>query len=144
HRERMAGSLEEAGRWAEEARASGTAVSIGVVGNAAEVYPELLRRGFEADVVTDQTSAHDPLGGYVPAGLSLVEAEALRREPERPEPEAYVRMAHESMARHCEAMVGFQRAGSVVFDYGNNLRAGARLGGYEDAFAYPGFVPAYI
>jgi urocanate hydratase len=80
----------------------------------------------------------------VPAGLSLVEAEALRREPDRLEPEAYVRLAHESMARHCQAMVGFQRAGSVVFDYGNNLRAGARLGGYEDAFAYPGFVPAYI
>src|SRR5436853_487211 len=142
--ERMTDSLDEAVRWAEEARASGAAASIGVVGNAAEVYPELLRRGFAADVVTDQTSAHDPLGGYIPAGLSLAEAEALRREPDRPEPEAYVRMAHESMARHCEAMVGFQRAGSVVFDYGNNLRAGARLGGYQDAFAYPGFVPAYI
>jgi urocanate hydratase len=142
--DRMTESLDEALRWAEEARAAGAATSIGVVGNAAEVFPELLRRGFAADVVTDQTSAHDPLGGYVPAGLSLVEAEALRREPDRLEPEAYVRLAHESMARHCQAMVGFQRAGSVVFDYGNNLRAGARLGGYEDAFAYPGFVPAYI
>jgi urocanate hydratase len=142
--DRMTESLDEAVRWAEEGRRAGTAVSIGVVGNAAEVYPQLLRRGFAADVVTDQTSAHDPLGGYVPAGLSPAEAEALRREPDRLEPEAYVRLAYESMARHCEAMVAFQRAGSVVFDYGNNLRAGAKLGGYEDAFTYPGFVPAYI
>src|SRR5207244_2664844 len=142
--ERMTDSLEEAVRWAEEARAAGAVASIGLVGNAAEVYPELLRRGFPADVVTDQTSAHDPLGGYVPAGISPAEAEAMRREPGPREPEAYVRLARESMARHCEAMVGFQRAGSVVFDYGNNLRAGARLGGYDDAFSYPGFVPAYI
>jgi urocanate hydratase len=142
--DRMASSLDEAVGWAEGARAAGSAVSVGVVGNAAEVYPELLRRGFGADVVTDQTSAHDPLGGYVPAGLSPAEADALRGEPDRMEPAEYVRLAHESMALHCEAMVGFQRAGSVVFDYGNNLRAGAVLGGFEDAFAYPGFVPAYI
>jgi urocanate hydratase len=134
--------LDEAVRWAEQARASGEAVSIGVVGNAAEVFPELLRRGFEADVVTDQTSAHDPLGGYVPAGLSLAEAADLRTG----NAEEYVRRAFESMARHVEAMVGFLKAGSVVFDYGNNLRGGAEHGGlsHERAFAYPGFVPAFI
>jgi len=90
--------------------------------------------------VTDQTSAHDPLGGYVPAGLSLADAAELReREPER-----YQSRAHESMARHVEAMVGFLDAGAVVFDYGNNLRAGAEIGGFERAYAYPGFVPAFI
>jgi urocanate hydratase len=132
--------LDEAVRWAQEARDSGEAVSIGLVGNAADVFPELLRRGFGADVVTDQTSAHDPLGGYVPAGLSLDEAADLRAR----DPDAYVRRAHESMARHCEAMVGFQDAGAVVFDYGNNLRGGAREGGFDRAFDYPGFVPAFI
>ncbi len=139
--DRTTGSLDEAVRWAEEARRSGGAVSIGLLGNAAEVFPELLRRGFPADLVTDQTSAHDPLGGYVPDGLSLPEAEALRREPEE-----YVRRSYAAMARHCDAMVGFQQAGAVVFDYGNNLRAGAEQGGlaHERAFAYPGFVPAFI
>ena len=133
-------SLDEAIQWVEDARASGEAVSIGLLGNAAEVFPELLRRGFAADVVTDQTSAHDPLGGYVPVGLSLDGATALRTAS----PEEYVKRAHESMARHVEAMVGFLDGGAVVFDYGNNLRAGAREGGFARAFDYPGFVPAFI
>jgi urocanate hydratase len=134
--------LDEAVRWAEKARATSEAVSIGVLGNAAEVFPELLRWGFQADVVTDQTSAHDPVGGYVPSGLSLEEAAELRTNDH----EDYQRRAYESMARHCEAMVGFLGQGSVVFDYGNNLRAGAELGGlaHDRAYAYPGFVPAFI
>ena len=123
-----------------EARAAGEAVSIAVVGNAADVFPELLARGIDIDIVTDQTSAHDPLNGYVPHGMTLVEAEALRAE----EPEEYIEKSRHSMARHCEAMVGFQDAGAEVFDYGNNLRGEAIEGGYENAFAYPGFVPAYI
>jgi urocanate hydratase len=137
--DRETASIDEAAAWAEEAAASGTPESIGLLGNAADVFPELLRRGFPADVVTDQTSAHDPLGGYIPAGLSMPEAEALRRKPGD-----YTKQAYESMARHVEAMVGFLDRGSVVFDYGNNLRAGAREGGYERAFDYPGFVPAFI
>jgi urocanate hydratase len=133
-------SLEEAVALAEGARAAGEAVSIGLLGNAAEVLPELLRRDFPADVVTDQTSAHDPVGGYVPAGMTVPEAESLRRS----DPEEYRKRGYESMARHCEAMVGFLDRGAVVFDYGNNLRAGAREGGFERAFDYPGFVPAFI
>jgi len=115
-------------------------LSVGVVGNAAEVFPELLGRGVEIDIVTDQTSAHDPLNGYVPAGRDLEDAERLRGK----DPGRYVEEARLSMAKHCAAMVGFQRAGAEVFDYGNNLRGEARLGGFADAFAYPGFVPAYI
>jgi urocanate hydratase len=115
-------------------------LSVGLRGNAAEVVPELLRRGFEADIVTDQTSAHDPLGGYVPAGLTLAEAEALRRD----DPEEYVGRARRSAAAHCFAMVGFMDAGVEVFDYGNSLRAEAKLGGFERAFDYPGFVTAYV
>jgi urocanate hydratase len=115
-------------------------LSVGLWGNAAEVVPELLRREFGADIVTDQTSAHDPLGGYVPAGLTLAEAEALRRD----DPEEYVRRARRSAAAHCFAMVGFMDAGVEVFDYGNSLRAEAKLGGFERAFDYPGFVPAYV
>jgi urocanate hydratase len=116
------------------------ALSVGVVGNAAEVFPELLRRGVEIDIVTDQTSAHDPLNGYVPVGYDLEEADRLRGK----DPGRYVEEARLSMAKHCAAMVGFQTAGAEVFDYGNNLRGEARLGGFGDAFAYPGFVPAYI
>jgi urocanate hydratase len=119
---------------------AGQARSIGVVGNAAEVFPELLRRGERIDIVTDQTSAHDPLNGYIPAGLSLQEAAELRFA----KPAEYVERARASMARHCEAMVGFLRAGAEVFDYGNNLRGEAQLGGFADAYAYPGFVPAYL
>ena len=133
--------LDQAVRWAEEARASGEAVSIGLLGNCAETHPELLRRGFRPDVVTDQTSAHDPLGGYVPAGLSLEAAAELRADAGE-----YERRAYASMATHVDAMVGFLEAGAVVFDYGNNLRAGAEIGGLarDRAFAYPGFVPAFV
>ena len=138
--DRETGDLEEAVAWAVRARDDGEAVSIGLLGNAAEVFPHLLRRGFPADVVTDQTSAHDPLGGYIPRGLSLKEAGELRVGA----PREYIKRAYESMARHVEAMVGFLDGGSVVFDYGNNLRGGAREGGYERAFDYPGFVPAFI
>jgi urocanate hydratase len=140
--DRETAEVDEAVRWADEARAAGEAVSIGLLGNAAEVFPELLRRGFQADVVTDQTSAHDPLGGYVPAGLTLDEARDLRESDQ----DDYVRRSYESMARHVEAMAGFLDGGSVVFDYGNNLRAGAELGGlaHDRAYAYPGFVPAFI
>jgi urocanate hydratase len=116
------------------------ALSVGLAANAAEVVPELLRRGFDADVVTDQTSAHDPLVGYVPAGLSLAEADELREA----DPDEYIARARASAAAHCFAMVGFKDAGSEVFDYGNSLRREAQLGGFERAFDYPGFVPAYI
>jgi urocanate hydratase len=136
----LAPNLDAAVDRALEAKAAGEAVSIAVVGNAADVFPELLARGIGIDIVTDQTSAHDPLNGYIPAGMTLVEADALRSE----EPKEYVTMARASMARHCSAMVGFQDAGAEVFDYGNNLRGEAVEGGFENAFAYPGFVPAYI
>jgi urocanate hydratase len=138
--DRSTDALDEAVRWVEEARAAGEAVSIGLLGNAAETHPELLRRGFRADVVTDQTSAHDPVDGYVPAGLSLDDAADLRRR----DPRDYARRAYGSMAAHVQAMVGFMDAGAVTFDYGNNLRAGARQGRYDRAFDYPGFVPAFI
>jgi urocanate hydratase len=132
--------LRDAVERAAAAAAQGRALSIGLVGNAAEVFPELLASGFRPDVVTDQTSAHDPLGGYVPAGVDPADAPAARAD----DPAGYVKQARESIARHCEAMVGFQRAGAEVFDYGNNLRGEARTAGFADAFAYPGFVPAYI
>ena len=114
----------------------------GCVGNCADVLPELVRRGWRPDVVTDQTSAHDPLGGYVPGGLTLDEAATLRRD----DPDDYVRRSYASMAAHVDAMVDFQAAGAVTFDYGNNLRAGAELGGldHDRAYAYPGFVPAFV
>ncbi len=138
--DQAAGSLDEAVALAEKARQEGRARSIGVAGNAADAFPELLARGVAFDVVTDQTSAHDPLNGYVPRGYDLDEASELRRK----DPQRYVEEARASMAVHCEAMVGFQRAGSEVFDYGNNLRGEAAAGGFSDAFAYPGFVPAYL
>jgi urocanate hydratase len=140
--DRESDDLDEALRWVDEARSAREAASIGLVGNCAEVLPELLARGFAPDLVTDQTSAHDPLGGYVPAGLSLEEAERLRDD----DPDGYERRSFESMARHVEAMDGFLDGGAVVFDYGNNLRAGAEAGGlsHERAYAYPGFVPAFI
>ena len=138
--DRETDDLEEAVAWAEDARANGDAVSIGLLGNCADALPELLARGFAPEVVTDQTSAHDPLGGYVPAGLSLEEAAELRTS----DPDEYQQRARESMARHCEAMVGFMDAGAEVFDYGNNLRAGAKAGGFGRAFDYPGFVPAFV
>ena len=135
-------SLEDGLRRARAAAGAGQAVSIGVVANAAEAFPALLAAGAEVDAVTDQTSAHDPLHGYVPPGLSLDEAVALRAA----DPEEYVRRARAGMAVHCEAMAGFAAAGVEVFDYGNSLRAGAVDGGLdrERAFSYPGFVPAYL
>src|ERR671919_1571153 len=122
--DRSTDDLDEAVRWAEEARSDGEAVSIGVLGNAAETHAELRRRGFRPDVVTDQTSAHDPLEGYVPGGVSLKDAADLRAS----DPAEYVKRAHESMAAQSEAMVGFMDGGAVTFDYGNNLRAGAQEG----------------
>jgi urocanate hydratase len=136
----FAGSLDEAVDLALAAKADRRSLSVGVVANAADVFPELLRRGVDIDIVTDQTSAHDPLNGYIPSGYTLEEAAGLRAA----DPDAYIKAARESMAVHCEAMVGFKRAGAEVFDYGNNLRGEAKLGGFLDAFEYPGFVPAYI
>jgi urocanate hydratase len=136
----LAADLDEALRLCEEARRARRAVSIGLVGNCAEVLPELVRRGVRVDAVTDQTSAHDPLGGYIPAGLSLAEADELRRR----DAHAYVRRALESMARHVEAMLALKRAGAVAFDYGNNIRKGAFDAGCRDAFEIPGFVSEYI
>jgi urocanate hydratase len=136
----MAATLDEAVRRCDLARERDEAVSIAVCGNAAEVLPALLDASLAVDVVTDQTSAHDPLNGYVPAGMSTAEAAELRVQ----NPGAYVRRSRESMAAHCAAMVSYQQRGAEVFDYGNSLRDQARLGGFDDAFAYPGFVPAYI
>ncbi|HSD21389.1 MAG TPA: urocanate hydratase [Anaeromyxobacter sp.] len=132
--------LDDALRRLEEARRARRPLSIGLVGNAATVFAELARRGIVPDLVTDQTSAHDPLNGYVPADVPLADAPALRRR----DPEGYVRRAKESMARQVEAMLALRAAGSHVFDYGNNLRAGALEAGVAGAFDYPGFVPAYI
>ncbi len=136
----LADSLDEALERALAAKAAGEALSVGVVGNAAEIFPEILRRGLEIDIVTDQTSAHDPLNGYVPTGYDPAGAADFRST----DPTAYIKAARESMAVQCESMVGFQSAGAEVFDYGNNLRGEALAGGYGDAFSYPGFVPAYI
>lgn len=136
----VAGTLEEAIDMAMAAKAERRALSIGVQGNAAEVFPELLERGVEFDIVTDQTSAHDPLNGYVPMGYDVGAAAKLRHD----DPERYVQLARASMAQHCRAMVGFKDAGAEVFDYGNNLRGEAVNGGYEKAFSYPGFMPAYL
>ena len=138
--DRMTHDLEEALGWVREATAGGEAVSVGLVGNCAEVLPELVRRGVTPDIVTDQTSAHDPLNGYVPAGLSLEDAAALRVSDSA----EYVRRSMASMRIHCEAIVDMQKAGAVAVDYGNNLRGYAKDAGFDDAFAYPGFVPAYI
>jgi urocanate hydratase len=135
-----ADGLEDAVARARAAKAAGRALSIGLEGNAAELVPALLAMGFEADIVTDQTSAHDPLVGYVPDRMTLAEADALRAS----DPDGYVRRSRAAIAAHCAAMVGFKDAGAEVFDYGNSLRAEARLGGFERAFDYPGFVPAYV
>ncbi|MBI4544821.1 MAG: urocanate hydratase [Gemmatimonadetes bacterium] len=138
--DRLTRELEEALGWVQGAALRSEPLSVGLVGNCAEVLPELVRRGVVPDVVTDQTSAHDALNGYYPAGLALAEADALRER----DPEQYERRAMESMRVHCEAMVELMRRGAVTFDYGNNLRGQARDAGFADAFAYPGFVPAYI
>jgi urocanate hydratase len=132
--------IDEAVSRALEAKRNREAVSIGLLGNAAEVFPLLLDMGVDLDIVTDQTSAHDPLYGYIPAGHDIDDARRLRED----DPDTYIKSARESMATHCAAMVGFQRSGVETFDYGNNLRGEAAAAGFADAFSYPGFVPAYI
>jgi len=136
----MVDKLEDALILALGAKEKGIPKSIGLVGNAAEIHPEIVRRGIVPDLVTDQTSAHDALNGYVPAGLTLDEAIELRRTA----PKEYIRRAMESMATHVQSMLELQKRGSFVFDYGNNIRAQAHQAGVKDAFNYPGFVPAYI
>src|SRR5437868_1225380 len=138
--DRMTATLDEALEWVNEAMRSKTALSVGLVGNCAEVLPELVKRGVVPDLLTDQTSAHDPLNGYIPAGLTVEQAAELRARDEK----EYVRRARATMAEHVRAMLELRRRGAHVFDYGNNLRAEAQEGGAADAFAYPGFVPAYI
>jgi urocanate hydratase len=135
----MTDSIDEALAWAEDARTRRVALSIGLHGNAAEVHPELARRNVRFDVVTDQTSAHDMINGYVPAGLSVAEAAALRSR----DPKEYLKRAYASIAVQMQAMLEFQRAGAVLFDYGNNFRREAENAGVHD-FSYPGFVPAFI
>ncbi|MGK5551755.1 urocanate hydratase [Actinomadura kijaniata] len=132
-------SLDEALRLAEEAKARREPLSIGLLGNAADLVPELLRRGAPIDIVTDQTSAHDPLA-YLPSGVAFEDWQAERDK----DPQGFTERARQSMARHVEAMVGFMDAGAEVFDYGNSIRGEAQLAGYDRAFAFPGFVPAYI
>ena len=136
----VADSLDDALARVRGAAAEGRALSVGLLANAATVFPELAARGEHFDLVTDQTAAHDPLTGYVPAEVPLEEAEALRVR----DPESYLRLARESIVAHVRAMTEFARAGCHVFDYGNNLRTEAHDAGLEDAFSYPGFVPAYI
>jgi len=136
----LTGDLDAAIAMVDRWRTDGVGRSVGLIANAAEVLPELVRRGWRADVVTDQTSAHDPLGGYVPAGIGLEEAVALRSS----DPEGYLERSLASIAEHVRAMLDFQRAGAVVFDYGNNIRQHALEAGVEDAFDFPGFVPAFI
>jgi len=138
--DRLALDLDESLQICEDALEQGRALSVGLVGNCAEVLPELVRRGVKVDAVTDQTSAHDPLNGYVPAGISLEEAEELRRN----DPQGYIARSTASMARHVEAMLALKRAGAIAFDYGNNIRKFAFDAGCRDAFEIPGFVPEYI
>jgi urocanate hydratase len=132
--------LEDALDRVENAVRAGKPLSIGLEGNAADIFPEILRRGIVPDVVTDQTSAHDPLNGYVPNGMMYHQALELRAR----DPKEYTARSMDAMAAHCEAILGFQKAGSVCFDYGNNLRGQALEAGVKNAFDYPGFVPAYI
>jgi urocanate hydratase len=138
--DRLALTLDEALNILDDAKEQGLAVSVGLVGNCAEVLPEIVRRGIKVDALTDQTSAHDPLNGYVPAGVSLEEAAELRRV----DPDSYVKRSMQSMATHVEAMLKLKRAGAVTFDYGNNIRKMAFDAGCADAFEIPGFVPEYI
>jgi urocanate hydratase len=133
-------SLDDALARVRAAARAGQALSVGLLGNASEVVPELARRGEAFDLVTDQTAAHDPLTGYVPAGLSVEDAGRLRVT----DPEGYLRRARDSIGRHVEGLLEYVRRGSYVFDYGNNLRGEAYEAGITDAFTYPGFVPAYI
>jgi len=133
-------SLDEALNWVIEAKQRGEPLSVALIANASDTHPEILRRGIVPDIVTDQTSAHDNLNGYVPGGMSYPDALRLRKE----NPQEYIKRSMESMAVQVESMLGFQKAGSVVFDYGNNIRQQAQIQGINNAFDFPGFVPAYI
>ena len=136
----MTDRLDVAIQMAKRAKEEGKALSIGLLGNAAEVLPKMIEIGFIPDVLTDQTSAHDPLNGYIPAGMTLEEAGELRQR----DPKQYIRRAKQSIAEHVKAMLAMQKQGSVTFDYGNNIRQVAKDEGVEEAFNFPGFVPAYI
>ncbi len=136
----MSRNFDDALKKAMDARAKKQPLSIGLLANAADIFPEFVRRNIIPDIVTDQTSAHDELNGYVPAGIPYQEALELRKK----DPKKYIALSYQSMKRHCQAMVELQKRGAEVFDYGNNLRGQAQKAGLNDAFAYPGFVPAYI
>lgn len=136
----MASTLDEALHQVREACNQGQPLSIGLIGNAAEIFPELVRRGIVPDMVTDQTSAHDALNGYIPAGLSHEEADALRKN----DPQQCIRRSMESMVTQVRAMLDMQKMGAIIFDYGNNLRGQPLAAGETHAMDYPGFVPAYI
>ncbi|MCB0922877.1 MAG: urocanate hydratase, partial [Actinobacteria bacterium] len=138
--DRSAATLDEALAMIDAAKASGKPVSVGLIGNAAEIFAEIAARGIVPDMVTDQTSAHDPVNGYLPAGWTLAEWEERRER----DPEAVAEAAKESMAAEVRAILKFRDMGSVVLDYGNNIRAMAKEMGVEDAFSYPGFVEAYV
>ncbi|HVP36369.1 MAG TPA: urocanate hydratase [Terriglobales bacterium] len=138
--DKMVESLDEALDMVLKAKNKGKAISIGLVANCADTHPEILKRGIIPDIVTDQTSAHDELNGYVPGGISFEVALRLRKD----DPDEYIKRSMESIARHVQAMLGFLKAGSIVFDYGNNIRGQAKKAGVGDAFDFPGFVAAYI
>ncbi len=138
--DRITDSLDQSLAWVDEAKSSGQPLAVGLVGNASDIHPELVVRGIIPDVVTDQTSAHDELNGYVPGGISFQEALELREN----NPEEYIKRSYVSMARHMEAILSMQKRGAVAFDYGNNLRGQALKAGVERAFDVPGFVPEYI
>src|SRR6202012_1539915 len=136
----IAWTLDEALAILDEAKRDSKAVSVGLVANAADVLPELIRRNIVPDVLTDQTSAHDPLNGYVPNGMTLAEAIEIRQR----DPDAYTRRSMQTMGEHVKAMLELKRRGAITFDYGNNLRTQAKLVGVDDAYEIPGFVPEYI
>src|SRR5207248_2881516 len=138
--DRMTTDLDEAWRMVTSARDQRQALSIGLVGNCAEVLPEMVRRGWIPDLLTDQTSAHDPLNGYIPQGLTLEAAASLRES----DPKQYTKRSIESMAVHVQAMLDMQNRGAITFDYGNNIRTMAFEGGVKNAYDFPGFIPAYI
>jgi urocanate hydratase len=138
--DRIAHHLDDALAMLDRARAKGDALSVGLVGNCADVLPDLVQRGIAPDLLTDQTSAHDPLNGYVPNGITLAEATALRHS----DPDEYVRRSMDAIAAHVRAMLALKRMGAVTFDYGNNIRTQAKKAGVEDAYEIPGFVPEYI
>ena len=138
--DKMTTKLDEALKWCDEAKRKGEGLSVGLVGNASDVHPQLVKRGIIPDIVTDQTSAHDELNGYVPGKMTLKQALALRKR----DPKGYIKASFESMARHMEAMLAMQKAGAVAFDYGNNIRGQAKKAGVANAFDIKGFVPLYI